>query len=109
MAPLERREVAKKTKMKPLPKFPVSTFDCTVVASTDTPVANILASLKKVKIKELQSTKVIDIYGPEGENKAVTLRSTLFDPEKTLKGEFITECSNKIVETLAKNGFPLKS
>lgn len=109
LSQVEGRPMKDKVKYKPLPKFPSSTFDCTVVASTDTPVANILASLKKVKIKELQSTKVIDIYGPEGENKAVTLRSTLFDPEKTLKGEFITECSNKIVETLAKNGFPLKS
>ncbi|OUR97749.1 phenylalanine--tRNA ligase subunit beta [Halobacteriovorax marinus] len=106
---VESRPLKDKVKYKPLAKFPGSTFDCTVVTDIHTSVAKILASLKKVKIKELQSTKVVDIYGPEDDKLAITLRSIFIDPEKTLSGEFITDSSNKIVAALEKAGFPLKS
>jgi len=106
---VESRPMKDKVKYKALAKFPGSTFDCTVMADKHTPVAQILASLKKIKIKELKSTKIVDIYTLEDGKSAVTLRSVLIDPEKTLNGEFITNSSNKIVETLEKAGFPLRS
>ncbi|WP_127717678.1 phenylalanine--tRNA ligase subunit beta [Halobacteriovorax sp. HLS] len=109
LSQVEGRPMKDKVKYKPLEKFPSSTFDCTVITEGNTAVKTILDSLKKVKIKELQSTKIVDIFEPEANKKAVTLRSTFIDTEKTLSGEFITECSNKIVETLENNGFPLKS
>jgi phenylalanyl-tRNA synthetase beta chain len=109
LSQVEGRPMKDKVKYKPLAKFPSSNFDCTVVVENSTSVGEILASLKKVKIKELQPTKVVDIFTQEDGKKAVTLRSTFMDNEKTLSGEFITECSNKIVSTLENNGFPLKS
>lgn len=108
MSAFEDREMKDKTKYMPLPKFPGSTFDCTVVAKSDEPVANILNSLNKVKIKELESTKIVDVYKVDDQTKTVTLRSTFLDRSKTLSGDFITESSNKIVEALSKNGFNLK-
>ena len=108
LTPFEAREIKEKTKYSTLPKFPGSTFDCTVVTDTNTPVANVLNSLSKVKIKELTSTKVVDIFQMDDGKKAVTLRSNFLDRNQTLSGEFITQSSNKIVEALEKNGFSLK-
>jgi phenylalanyl-tRNA synthetase beta chain len=108
MSPFEEREIKDKTKYLPLPKFPGSTFDCTVVTSTDTEVAKVINSLNKVKIKELQSTKIVDVFKMSEEEKSVTIRAHFLDRDKTLSGDFITEASNKIVATLEKAGFPLK-
>jgi phenylalanyl-tRNA synthetase beta chain len=108
MSPFEDRPVKDKTKYLPLPKFPGSTFDCTVVADADTPVANVLNALSKVKIKELQRTSISDIFTQEDGKKAITLRNEFLDRDKTLSGDFITEASNKIVESLDKAGYPLK-
>lgn len=108
LTPFEDREVKDKTKYLPLPKFPGSTFDCTVVTASDTPVGSVLAALNKVKIKELQATKIVDVFSMNDSEKSVTLRSHFLDRDKTLSGDFITQASDKIVETLAKAGFPLK-
>lgn len=109
MSAFESREQKDKVKYSPLAKFPGSTFDCTVEVATDTAVGSILNSLSKVKIKELVSTSIADIFVQKEENKkSVTVRSEFLDPNNTLSGEFITEASNKIVETLEKAGFPLK-
>ena len=43
------------------------------------------------------------------ENKAVTLKASFLDKDKTLSGEIITEASNKMVDLLSKAGYPLKS
>ncbi|PIK15851.1 phenylalanine--tRNA ligase subunit beta [Halobacteriovorax sp. JY17] len=106
---VEARPLKDKVKYSPLAKFPGSTFDCTVVANEHTNVGEVLNSLQKLKIKELQSTKIVDIFSLESGNKAITLRSVFMDPEKTLDGEFITQSSKKIVDELEKAGFPLKS
>ncbi|MFG1486717.1 phenylalanine--tRNA ligase subunit beta [Halobacteriovorax sp. RZ-1] len=107
MSAFESREQKDKTKYSPLAKFPGSTFDCTVEVDNSVAVGSILNSLSKLKIKELVSTSIADIFVQE-DKKSVTVRSEFLDPNNTLSGEFITEASNKIVETLEKNGFPLK-
>lgn len=107
MSAFESRPQKDKVKYQPLAKFPGSTFDCTVEVSEEVAVGDILKSLSKLKIKELTSTTIADIYKHDN-MKSVTLRSEFLDPNSTLSGEFITEASNKIVETLEKNGFPLK-
>lgn len=105
---LEKRELKEKTKYLPLPKFPGSIFDCTVVANKDIQVGNILDSLKSFKPKELQSVKVVDVYPLSESQKTVTLRASFLDPDKTLSGEFLTNAGLQMVETLNKSGFPLK-
>lgn len=108
LSSFEEQRMKDQIKYKPLPKFPGSSFDWTVVADNDAPVGTVLDSLKKVKIKELQSTKVVDIFNMEGNKKAVTLRAHFLDPEKTLSTEFLTSAREQLMATLDKAGFPLK-
>ena len=56
------RPVKDKTRYTPLPKFPGATFDCTVVADAGTPVADVLNVLRKVRIKEIEDTRIVDVY-----------------------------------------------
>ena len=101
-------EVKDKTKYKPLPKFPGATFDCTVVTGNDTPVSDILSVVKKIKIKELEDSRIADVYQLSEKEKTVTLRTWLIDREKTLTPEFLREAEDKIVSALEKAGYPLK-
>lgn len=105
---VEGKPMKDKTKYKPLSKFPGSSFDCTVVCKKDIPASAPLSALDKLKLKELTSTKILDIFNLEDGARAVTLRSHFLDTTATLTGEFITEASNKIVSTLAAAGFELK-
>ena len=97
-----------KTKYKPLSRFPSSTFDCTVLTDTRTPVEDVVNALGRMKIKELDWVKIVDVFRLSDEQKSVTIRTSFSDPEKTLSGEFIREAEDKVVETLNKAGFPLK-
>lgn len=107
MTNFESNRLKDKTKYKPLPKFPGSKFDCTVVLDTDRPVGDILTSMKKIKIKEMDSFKVLDIFS-EGDKKNITVRASFIDPDKTLSGEFLAEAQKMIMDNLSKSGFPLK-
>jgi len=107
MTTFENNRLKNKTKYRPLPKFPGSKFDCTVVLEKDRPVGDVLAAMKKVKIKEMESFKILDVF-PEGDNKSVTVRASFIDPEKTLSGEFITQAQKMIMDNLNKSGLPLK-
>lgn len=103
------RELKSKTNYSPISKFPSSTFDCTVMVNRETLAANVLDVLKKVKIKELTTKKIVDVFYMEDGRKAVTIRVTFEDPNKTLDSQFIKESEDKIVSTLEANGFALKS
>lgn len=107
MTSFENNRLKDKTKYRPLPKFPGSKFDCTVVLEKDRPIGDVLASMKKVKIKEMDSFKVVDIFS-EGDKKNLTVRASFIDPEKTLSGEFLAEAQKMIMDNLSKAGFPLK-
>ena len=102
------RPVKDKTKYQPLPKFPGATFDCTVVADTNTPVADVLAVLRKLKLKELEDSRIVDVYPLSETQKTVTLRSWLLDREKTLSHDFLRNAEDSIVAALDKAGYPLK-
>ncbi len=102
------RPLKDKTKYNPLPKYPSATFDCTVVADNNEPVGKILDCLKKVKLKELVDRKVVTVFDMGEGKKAVTIRSTFFDPNKTLESELIKSAENTILSTLDKSGYPLK-
>lgn len=105
---IEKKELKDKTKYLPLPKFPGSVFDWTVVADKDVQVAKILESLKPLKLKELQSVKVVDVYSLNDTQKSVTLRASFLDPEKTLSGELLTQMSQQLTSLSEKAGFALK-
>jgi len=103
------KPVKNSVKYKALPKYPGSHFDCTVLAENTVPVADILSAFKKVKIKELEKTAVVDVYSLNDSQKTVTLRSYFLDRDKTLSPEFLKESEDKIVEVLEKAGYPLKN
>jgi phenylalanyl-tRNA synthetase beta chain len=106
---VEMKAPKDKTKYRPLPKFPGSNFDCTIVTKKGEPVAKVLESLKSFKEKELQEVKVADVFELDKDLKSVTLRASFLDPEKTLSGDFLTQAGDKMVATLEKAGYPLKS
>jgi phenylalanyl-tRNA synthetase beta chain len=97
-----------KTRYQPLDRFPSSLFDCTVLADAQTPVEDVVKALKTMKMKELDWVKVADVFVMSEEQKAVTLRMSFKDPEKTLAGDFIKEAEDLAVKTLESKGFPLK-
>jgi len=105
---IENRTLKKSIKYGPLPKFPSSTFDCTVVVDRDVEVAPIIACTKKLKLNELIKCELLDIFKISDRQKAVTLKSTFFHPEKTLDREFLTQAQTKLIQVLEKSGYPLK-
>jgi phenylalanyl-tRNA synthetase beta chain len=104
----QSRPAKDKTKYTPIHKFPSSTFDCTVLVDSETPAANVLEALKKVKLKELVDKRIADIFILEDGKRAVTVRTVFEDANKTLDAEFIKSAEDKVVSTLANAGFPLK-
>lgn len=102
------RTIKDKTKYQALPKFPGSDFDCTVVAESHVPVSEILLVMKKLKIKQFESVKVVDVFKMSEDEKAVTLRTRFLDREKTLTPETLKDAEEKVVATLDAGGFPLK-
>lgn len=106
---VEKREMKDKTKYSPLSKFPSSTFDCTLSADLKTPVADVINAARKLRLKEIESIKVVDVFYPkDSDKKGVTIRTTFHDKDKTLTGEFLKEAEDKLLATLDKEGFPLK-
>lgn len=108
LSDFESKEIKDKTKYEPLSRFPSSIFDCTVIANEKEPVASIISVLNKLKLKELVNVKIVDVYAREDGTKAVTVRTTFSDKDKTLSGDFISEAEQKVMETLDKGGYPLK-
>lgn len=110
LSEFENTKPKDKVKYKPLPKYPGSLFDCTVIVPRSAAAAEPLRALKGIKYKELESIRLVGVFLPEDPDvKWVTLRASFLDPEKTLDGAFLEEAQNRIVAELAKAGFPLKS
>ena len=106
---VEGRPLKDKTKYTPLSKFPSSTFDCTVEADLKTPVVNVINAARKLRVKEITSVKVVDVFYPKDrDKKGVTIRAVFHDTDKTLTGDFIKQTEDKLLATLNKEGFPLK-
>lgn len=103
------RELKEKTKYTAISKFPVSTFDCTVLVDKGVPAADTLEALKKTKLKELSERKILDVFDLNDKQNAVTIKVVFEDSTKTLDHDFIKTAEAKVLETLEKAGFPLKS
>ncbi len=102
-------KLKEKIKYKPLNKFPISTFDWTVTMPLDTQVAEVLnaAGKVKLKLKELQSLEILDIYVQDS-IKNVTLRATLADESATLSPELLKQAEFLLIDASANSGFRLK-
>jgi phenylalanyl-tRNA synthetase beta chain len=96
-----------KVKYSPLPKFPGSILDYTVVANKKIPVAEILSAVEKLKIQNIVRTSIIDIFDLD-DKKAVTLRTEFLDKENTLSPQILENAQKQILEGLEKAGFPLR-
>jgi phenylalanyl-tRNA synthetase beta subunit len=79
------------------------------VANKDVFAADTLKLLKKVKLKQLKDTKIVDVFVMNDEQKSITLRSTFLDEEKPCLGIFLKKVRRQIIKVLADGGFPLKS
>jgi phenylalanyl-tRNA synthetase beta chain len=106
---LEAREVKDKTKYHPISKFPVSSFDVTVVMDKDLPSASAISALSSLKQKEFKSKAILNVFSMNEFQKAVSIRTVFEDSEKTLAADTIKDLEIKIVQTLEKAGFPLRS
>ncbi len=105
---LESLPTKDKRQFKILPKFPASTFDCTVVCPQVTSIADVMKVCKSIHFKELQSYHVVDIFPWQQEKKTVTLQFVFQDAEKTLTSDSLKTFQDHIIATLHKGGFPLK-
>lgn len=106
---LENKEMKDKTKYHPIPKFPSSSSDFTVVMNKELPAASVITALNSLKIKELKSKSIVDVFLMDDEKKAVSIRTVFEDPEKTLAADTIKGIEQKIVQALEKAGFLLRS
>jgi phenylalanyl-tRNA synthetase beta chain len=97
-----------RTVYKPLPRFPHSIFDFTVIAAKENRAAAILKAVESAKLKELAGCRVADVFDIGDGRRAVTVRATFFDPEKTLSGEFLEQAQKKLIDAAEKAGYPLK-
>ncbi|MCB9060889.1 MAG: phenylalanine--tRNA ligase subunit beta [Halobacteriovoraceae bacterium] len=104
----ESRPLKDNFKYSPLPKYPGSTFDWTIVAKKSEKIENILNAARKVKIKELQRLSIADLFSPGGDDKFVTLRAEFLDPDKTLDREFLEKSTRSLIEMMKSSGYPLK-
>ncbi|MGZ3789538.1 MAG: phenylalanine--tRNA ligase subunit beta [Bacteriovorax sp.] len=96
-----------KTKYRPLNKFPSSSFDWTVVVPAEKQIAEVLGAAKKVKLKELQSVQILDIF-PSEKQKYVTIRAVLADESATLNSELLKQAESALIDATTKAGFNLK-
>ena len=106
---LESREQKDKTKYHPIPKFPSSSFDVTVVMEKTAPAAGAVVALNSLKVKEVKSKSIVSVFMIDELKKAVTVRTVFEDSEKTLTPETIKTLEQNVIQTLEKAGFYLRS
>jgi phenylalanyl-tRNA synthetase beta chain len=106
---IEERPMRDKVKYKSLPKFPNSEFDWTILADKNVQVTSILNISKKLKIKEMISVKIADVFALSEKQNAITLKAVFSSAESTLDGEFLEKSKNSIIQQFEHAGFPLKS
>ncbi len=106
---LESREQKDKTKYQPIPKFPSSSFDVTVVMEKTAAAAGAVTALNALKVKEVKSKSIVSVFMIDDLKKAVTVRTVFEDSEKTLTPETIKTLEQNVIQTLEKAGFYLRS
>ena len=106
---LEKRKPKERFKFLPIARFPSTTFDCSVQLEIDRPASDPLMALNKLKIKEIKSKAIADVFILNDSFKSVTLRVVFENPDETLTPDFIKKSEQEVVSCLAQNGFSLRT
>ena len=96
---------------KPLPKFPASVRDLSVVCDSTTPVADIEKAVKKAVGGILESVSLFDVYtgAQVGDGKkSVSYSITMRSHEGTLTDEQTDKAMDKVFKALSDNGWTLR-
>ncbi|WP_108125487.1 phenylalanine--tRNA ligase subunit beta [Saccharospirillum mangrovi] len=86
-----------------LSRYPASTRDLAVVIDEETPVAELMNSVKEKAGDDLESLTLFDIYrgkGIDSQRKSVALGLTWQNPSRTLTDEEINSLMDSIITTL---------
>jgi phenylalanyl-tRNA synthetase beta chain len=105
---LKKTGLREKNSYSPLPKYPGSTFDCTVIAPKNAEAARVVQTIQKLKLPHVDSVKIADVFRLTAEEKTITVRTRFLNREATLDHAFIQKSQDAIVAGLRKAGFPLK-
>ena len=96
---------------KPLPKFPASVRDLSVVCDLSTPVADIEKAVKKAVGSILESVTLFDVYTGsqiESGKKSVSYSITMRSHDGTLTDEQTDKAMDKVFKALADMGAALR-
>jgi hypothetical protein len=94
---LEKRKPKERFKFLPIARFPSTTFDCSVQLEIDRPASDPLMALNKLKIKEIKSKAIVDVFILNDSVKSVTLRVVFENPGETLTPDFIKKSEQEVV------------
>lgn len=87
----------------PLSRYPGSTRDLAVVVDEETPVADLMNSVREMAGEDLESLTLFDIYrgkGIDSQRKSVALGLTWQNPSRTLTDEEVNSLMDSIINTL---------
>lgn len=88
---------------KSLSRYPESTRDLSVVVDEETPVADLMNSVREMAGDDLESLNLFDIYrgkGIDSQRKSVALGLTWQNPSRTLTDEEVNRLMDSIITTL---------
>lgn len=105
---LASRAFDAKSKYKPLSYLQDSYFDCCITLSSDQLIEQPLKIVEKLKLPEVSSVKIFDVYNKDETVKFVTLRNHFVAIDQALDSSKIKDLEDRIVSALQKSGFPLK-
>lgn len=87
----------------PLSKFPATTRDLAVVVDEETPVEDVLSSVREMAGQDLISLNLFDIYrgkGIDSKRKSLAMGLTWQHPSRTLTDEEINRFMESVINTL---------
>lgn len=97
---------------KPLPKYPSSTRDVSVLCDKDLPVIEIDTAIRNAVGNILENLVLFDVYTgeqvPEGK-KSVAYNIVMRSPDSTLSDEQLDAAMKRVVKSLAKMGIELRA
>ena len=95
-------------KYTPVRRFPSSEFDLSILAGARTYSGEIEKVLRSVPSAVVEDIRFIREFALPNDQKSVSFRIVVADPQRTLTREEITAERNRMVETLDQAGFALK-
>jgi phenylalanyl-tRNA synthetase beta chain len=93
---------------RPLRRFPTSSFDLSIVATTHTLVADLGNKLRQSAGESLVSLQFLLIFPLPPDKKSVSFRLTLGADDRTLTAEEVTRTREKVVEGIKAAGYELR-